>query len=159
MESPVPFTVDSSSHEVNNLFKLILDNLHEGVYFTDLERRITYWNKGAEALTGFSAQEVVGKRCADKILMHVNESGHMLCEGVCPLSRTLADGRAHEAEVYFHHKSGARVPAEVRVSPIWAKTVKLSGRSKSSMTTHGKGPCAKKLWSSRSWHLWIQLRK
>ncbi|MGO8814389.1 MAG: diguanylate cyclase domain-containing protein [Terriglobia bacterium] len=127
MESPVPFTVDSSSHEVNGLFKQILDNLHEGVYFTDLERRITYWNKGAEALTGFSAQEVVGKRCADRILMHVNDSGHLLCEGECPLSRTLADGRAHEAEVYFHHKSGARVPAEVRISPIRDKDGKVVG--------------------------------
>jgi len=43
----------------------LLDNLHDGVYFVDCERRITYWNRGAERITGYSADEVVGSRCSD----------------------------------------------------------------------------------------------
>ena len=53
MESPVPFSTGPYSDETNRQFKLILDNLHDGVYFTDLEQRITYWNKAAELLTGY----------------------------------------------------------------------------------------------------------
>ncbi|MCK4233508.1 diguanylate cyclase [candidate division WOR-3 bacterium] len=34
----------------NNNHRDILDNLFEGVYFTDINRRITFWNKGAEKL-------------------------------------------------------------------------------------------------------------
>ena len=108
----------SSSDDKNNLFKQVLDNLLDGVYFTDRERRITYWNQAAENISGFRAEEVIGKRCADNFLRHVDESGCLLCTGECPISRTLEDGRPHWAEVYLHHKSGHAVPVEVRVCPI-----------------------------------------
>ena len=118
MVSPVPSSPASSSDEMNSLFKRMLDNLFDGVYFTDLQRRITYWNQAAEHLTGYSAEEVVGRRCADNFLMHVDDSGCLLCEGECPLSRTMADGRPRRADVYLHHKQGHRVPVEVRVCPV-----------------------------------------
>ena len=41
----------------------LLDNLYDGVYFVDQNRRITYWNHGAETLTGYPASEAVGKEC------------------------------------------------------------------------------------------------
>jgi len=127
MESPVPFFPASSSDETNSLFKHVMDNLLDGVYFTDRERRITYWNQAAENLTGYSAEEVMGKRCADNFLMHVDDSRCLLCEGDCPVSRTIAEGRPHWAEVYLHHKSGHRVPVEVRVCPIRAKDGEITG--------------------------------
>jgi diguanylate cyclase (GGDEF)-like protein/PAS domain S-box-containing protein len=97
----------------------VVDSLPDGVYVTDRERRIIYWNHAAEALTGYSAQEVLGKQCSDNLLMHVDDSGCLLCQGDCPVSRTLEDGLPHRADVYVHHKSGHRVPVEVRARPIW----------------------------------------
>jgi len=96
----------------------LLDSLHDGVYFVDRDRRITYWNKGAEQLTGYVASEVIGKQCFDNLLMHVDDQGCALCLTGCPLARTIADGERREAEVYFRHKLGHRVPVCVRVSPI-----------------------------------------
>ena len=107
-----------SSDESNGLFKQVLDNLLDGVYFTDRDRRITYWNHAAENLTGYSAEAVIGTRCADNILVHVDDSGRQLCKEECPLSHTLADGCPHRGEIYLQHKSGHRVPVEVRVCPI-----------------------------------------
>jgi diguanylate cyclase (GGDEF)-like protein/PAS domain S-box-containing protein len=104
-------------HE-DGFYKALLDNLHDGVYFTDRDRKITYWNKGAERLTGYSADEIVGSRCADNILAHVDEEGCNLCEGSCPLAATMSDGGARQAEVFLHHKEGHRLPVLVRVSPI-----------------------------------------
>ena len=98
-----------------DVYREVLDYLADGVYFTDTERRIAYWNKGAEALSGFSPQEVVGKRCMDNLLMHVDAAGHELCKGGCPLSETIRDGNPREAEVFLHHKNGHRVPILVRV--------------------------------------------
>ena len=46
----------------NNL-KLVLDNLRDGVLAHDLNRRIFYFNKKAEEITGFSRNDVVGKDC------------------------------------------------------------------------------------------------
>jgi diguanylate cyclase (GGDEF)-like protein/PAS domain S-box-containing protein len=102
----------------NEIYRELLDYLADGVYFTDTERRIAFWNKGAEALTGFSRQEVIGHRCMDNLLMHVDAAGNELCKHGCPLSHTLRDGQMREAEVFLHHKNGHRVPVRVRVMPM-----------------------------------------
>jgi len=104
--------VSQSFHE------MLLDNLFEGVYFVDVHRRILYWNSGATGLTGFSAGEVVGRRCFDNLLQHVDNAGHQLCYDGCPLAQTIADGRSREAFLSLRHKNGHRVPVCVRVAPI-----------------------------------------
>jgi diguanylate cyclase (GGDEF)-like protein/PAS domain S-box-containing protein len=96
----------------------LLDSLYDGVYFVDAERSITYWNKGAERLTGYTATEALGKHCFDNFLMHVDDGGSQLCLLGCPLSMTIADGESREAQVFLRHKLGHRVPVSVRVSPI-----------------------------------------
>ena len=101
-----------------DLYRDLVENMHDGIYFVDRERRITYWNKGAERITGYSAAEVVGKSCADNILVHVDALGRQLCKGSCPLVASMADGAPHEAEVYLHHKQGHRLPVWVRTSPL-----------------------------------------
>jgi diguanylate cyclase (GGDEF)-like protein/PAS domain S-box-containing protein len=108
-------------------FRELVENLHDGVYFVDPERRITYWNRGAERISGYPAQEVRGSRCSDEILMHVDDAGTRLCEHSCPISATLVDGATREAAVYLHHKEGHRVPVRVRVAPIRDSVGKISG--------------------------------
>lgn len=103
----------------NDLYKSVLDNLYEGIYFVNLERRITYWNRGAERISGYSAAEVVGKECADNLLVHVDESGRCLCSADCPLVDVMKQNCAHkDDQVYLHHKAGHRVPVSVSISLI-----------------------------------------
>ncbi len=96
----------------------ILNSLHEGLYVLDRQRRIVFWNHGAESITGFDSQEVIGKCCADNILIHVDEAGTSLCGGFCPVAQTMDDGQFREAEVFLHHKQGHRIPVAVRVTPL-----------------------------------------
>jgi diguanylate cyclase (GGDEF)-like protein/PAS domain S-box-containing protein len=104
--------------EKDNLYRDLLDNMADGVYFTDPEGRITYWNKGAERLTGFRESEVVGKLCRDNLLMHVDKCGVGLCTSDCPVRATARDGLPRETDVYLHHKDGSRLPIHVRVTPL-----------------------------------------
>ena len=99
-------------------FKRILDNLHDGLYFVDRKRVITYWNKAAERISGFTAAEVVGKSCADNVLTHVDGHGCALCTGICPLAETMCDGKLRQSDIYLHHKDGHRIPVSVRASPL-----------------------------------------
>jgi diguanylate cyclase (GGDEF)-like protein/PAS domain S-box-containing protein len=99
-------------------YKELLDHMSDGVYFVDRERRIQYWNEGACRLTGYQAKDLVGKRCQDDILCHVDYAGKRLCQEDCPLTASIADGRQHEASVFLLHKQGRRVPVYVRVQPI-----------------------------------------
>ncbi len=96
----------------------LLENLADGVYFVDRQRRILYWNSGAEQITGFSAQEVLGRRCKDRLLNHCDESGTILCGESCPLLATINDGQQREAHVYLHHKDGHRKPVRVCAAAI-----------------------------------------
>jgi diguanylate cyclase (GGDEF)-like protein/PAS domain S-box-containing protein len=119
--NPFPEEVEGSFHQK------LLDNLHEGVYFVDRHRTILYWNKGAEDLTGYPAQEVLGRRCYDDILRHVAEDGCPMCTNRCPLADTIKDGQRRESEVYLHHKLGHRVAVSVRTSPITDNKGKIIG--------------------------------
>lgn len=96
------------------VYRSILQEMAEGVYFVDRERQITYWNPGAERITGYSADEVVGRSCSDGILRHVNDHGTQLCLAGCPLAGVMRDGSPRGADVYLHHRDGHRVPVTVR---------------------------------------------
>jgi diguanylate cyclase (GGDEF)-like protein/PAS domain S-box-containing protein len=108
-------------------YERIIESLHDGLYFVDRDRVITYWNKAAEQTSGYSADEVVGKSCSDNILTHVDSEGNSLCLGMCPLAATIADGRPREAELYMHHKDGHRIPVAVRVSALTDGDGKIIG--------------------------------
>lgn len=109
------------------VYRTILEQVEDGVYFVDLDRRITYWNAGAERITGYRAEEVQGHSCSEGILRHVTEGGYHLCAHGCPLAAVMSDGRSREASVYLHHKSGHRVPVVVMGSPIRGERGEIVG--------------------------------
>ena len=108
-------------------YRDLLDNIGDGVYFVDRERRILYWNEGASRLTGYKAEELLGRCCQDDILCHVDHTGKSLCHDDCPLSATISDGDFHEANVFLRHKQGRRVPVSVRVQPLRAADDSIIG--------------------------------
>ena len=116
-----------SENQTNGFYKQLMDSLYDGVYFVDRERRITYWNKSAERLTGYSAAEVMGRCCSDNLLVHVDDSGQQLCTTACPLSQTIGDGQPRDANVHLRHKLGHRVPVAVRVGPICDQQGRIIG--------------------------------
>lgn len=112
----------------NTLFhQYILDNLYDGVYVVAPDRKIMYWNNGAERITGYGSPEVIGKRCWDNLLIHVDSEGVNLCHTQCPLVETINDGKLREEEIYLHHKDGHRVPVLVRVLPLRGSDNQVAG--------------------------------
>jgi diguanylate cyclase (GGDEF)-like protein/PAS domain S-box-containing protein len=111
----------------DNLHRTIVENLADGVYLVDPDRKITYWNHGAELISGHSAGAVVGSHCFDNILGHVNAQGHSLCHTACPLAQTIADGNPREAFVWLKHADGHRKPVRVRTSPVRDGTGRIIG--------------------------------
>jgi len=111
----------------SSFYEKLLDSMHDGVYFVNRERKITYWNEGAERLTGYGATEALGKSCFDNFLGHVDENGRPLCTTGCPLSNVMLDGQARMAEFYLRHKEGHRVPISVRVLPMRNREGKIVG--------------------------------
>ena len=101
--------------------KVILDSLSDGVYVCDLDRRIMYWSKSAERITGWSAKDVVGRHCSDNILSHIDKDGHRLCgKEYCPLHRAMITATRSKGSllVYALGKDGRRIPMLVSVAPL-----------------------------------------
>jgi PAS domain S-box-containing protein/diguanylate cyclase (GGDEF)-like protein len=94
-------------------FRAILEILPHGVYVVDRERRLLFWNEGAEKITGYRSQEVIGRCCQDDLLMHCDTHGRVLCGSGCPLLATMHDGKPREAELLLRHRDGERVPVRV----------------------------------------------
>lgn len=108
-----------TSRDVDTSFAhSLLDTLFDAVYTVDRERRITSWSSGAEALTGYSASEAVGKICSDDFLMHTDDKDCLMCLGRCPFVEVLQAGRRNECELLLRHKDGHRMPVNIRVAPL-----------------------------------------
>lgn len=105
----------------------ILQELPIGVYYVDPQRRITFWNHGAERITGFLAGEMIGSACPDALLQHIDHTGRSLCTSGCPLSQAIRSGVSQEQDIFLHHKDGHRVPVHVRVQPIFNEAGKCIG--------------------------------
>lgn len=101
-----------------HFYRQVIDNLEEGVYFVDRDRKITYWNAGAERLTGYSSEEVVGQTCCRNILGHVTNTNDNVCGDGCPLVGAISAGKTTASAVYLRHKQGHRVAVRSKVTPV-----------------------------------------
>lgn len=98
----------------------ILNCMGDGVYVTDVERHILFWNKAAEQITGWKAEDLLGQSCFNSILSHIDKDGRRLCgRDHCPLHRSIVTGESSECPLMFAKKSdGARIPLQTTVAPL-----------------------------------------
>ena len=100
------------------MYRTILESLPIGICVVDAEKRIIFWNDGAERITERSPMEVLGHSCLDSIVPQCSESGCSHCIEECPLTAVLREGRSVEAGFFIHHKAGHRVPVHARTVPL-----------------------------------------
>lgn len=102
----------------DSVLVLMLNSLYDAIYIVDPKRIILFWNKAAEAMTGYSSEEVLGKSCKDDILNHIDENGVLLCRSACPIVKVLRSGGSTSAKVYPKSKEGKRFPVETHISAV-----------------------------------------
>ncbi|MBP8130081.1 MAG: sensor domain-containing diguanylate cyclase [Candidatus Hydrogenedentes bacterium] len=99
-------------------YENLLDQLNDGVFFLDPNQVITYWNRGAERISGFSRAEVIGQVLKPNFLGHLDKTAHPVFGEESPGALCLKDGQIREEELYIRHKNGQLVPVFTRISPI-----------------------------------------
>jgi diguanylate cyclase (GGDEF)-like protein/PAS domain S-box-containing protein len=118
----LPFRADPTS-----FYQTLLDGVRDGVYFVDRSLRILFWNKGAEALTGYRRTEVTGRSCRDTFTGHCPGSPLQPCGEDCPLVASLKDGLDREFDSLLLHKDGTWAPVTVRVLPLRDDSGEIAG--------------------------------
>lgn len=126
-ETSEDFTTSLDSAFYLDLEKQLQKIADVGVYFTNRERTIIYWNDGAEQLTGYKEKTVLGYKCWDNRLCHVDDAGRLLCEVSCPLLATIAGGDCREARVYLRHHDGYRQRVHAWIGPRYDERGDLIG--------------------------------
>ena len=111
----------------DDFWRRIVDTMSDGVYLVDMQRKITYWNKGASDISGYSAEEVIGRACQNNLLIHTDKNGCQLCLHGCPLTATFGDKVGRVMDVFLKHRNGHRVPVSVRTSPITDANGRVTG--------------------------------
>ena len=70
-----------------NLMMAILDSISEGVFTVDFNMKITYFNRAAERITGYTAREAIGKLCTDVFCSQGGSNEECVAE--CPMKKTF----------------------------------------------------------------------
>lgn len=94
------------------------DELFDGVYGVDRNKRIVFWNRGAEKITGYSRDEAMGKGCAACLGSIDSVTQEVLCDLSCPIAACLEGGQRQEGEALILHAEGRRIPVAVRTVPM-----------------------------------------
>jgi PAS domain S-box-containing protein len=99
----------------------ILESISDGVFTVDADWRITSFNRAAEAITGVSRREAIGRRCSD-----VFRSS--MCEVECPLRRTIKTRKPLIGRTgYIINAQGNRIPISVSTAVLRDGSGHVSG--------------------------------
>jgi diguanylate cyclase (GGDEF)-like protein/PAS domain S-box-containing protein len=100
------------------IYQTVLDSLETGVYIVDRNRRIRFWNGGAEQITGYLRQDVVGRFLRDHLLTTIDEAKDLDSDTSDPINLVFRDGKSSIMDVSILHKNGYRVPVVLHTNPI-----------------------------------------
>ncbi len=105
----------------------VLDTLWEGVFITDRNGRLRFWSRGAERLTGYTAEEVASGPSCEEFLLGPDEDGAAGPKRPRPVALTLVDGTPHEVSAVVRHKGAEGFPARIRTSTLRSSDGKVTG--------------------------------
>jgi diguanylate cyclase (GGDEF)-like protein/PAS domain S-box-containing protein len=101
-----------------DFFRSILENLHLAVYVIGRDGKILFWNDGAERITGYLRQDVIGHAFSDNFLGENDGNEGNVADAPSPISLVHRDGKSIQAQVSLRHKSGHRIPVQLWAFPI-----------------------------------------
>jgi len=118
------------------IYQTVLDGLETGVYIVDRNRRIRFWNEGAEKITGYLRQDVVGHFLREHLLTTSDASKDLDSAADDPINLAFRDGKPSLMNVSILHKDGYLFPIVLRTNPIRNSRGAVIGASESFEKSH-----------------------
>jgi len=98
--------------EPDKFFNVILSSIADGVFTTDNDGKITFMNKAAEEITGFSSKEAIGHYCFDVFRADI-------CQSRCALKETLKTKKeVINLPASILKKGGQKVPISISTAVL-----------------------------------------
>jgi PAS domain S-box-containing protein len=99
----------------------LLDQVQEAVIATDLAGRVVYWNRFAEMLYGWSAEEAIGRNVVE---LNGSPEARVDAENVM---NVLRHGGMWSGEITLKRRDGTTFPAHVSDGPLYDEAGSLIG--------------------------------
>ena len=94
-------------------YKNLFDNANDAIIIEDLQNRVTSWNKSAEKIFGFSAQEVIGKNLSELLV-----PPELLEERQQQVNDAVAGRGISGIETIHMRKDGTKIDVNFTISPL-----------------------------------------
>jgi PAS domain S-box-containing protein len=105
----------------DHFFNVILDSVADGVFTIDEKSEITFFNRAAEEITGFTKEEALGHNCFD--IFRAN-----ICQTNCALKETIKTGREIiNLPINIINKDGKKLPISVSTAVLRDEKGKIIG--------------------------------
>jgi len=102
-------------------FEAVVQSISDGVMTVDRDWRITYFNRAAEEITGYSRSEVLGRYCHEVLRSD-------LCRDACPIRHTVETGKpVGGLVVYISDRNGDKCPVSVSTALFRDRDGRLLG--------------------------------
>ncbi|WP_457573039.1 sigma 54-interacting transcriptional regulator [Desulfolithobacter sp.] len=103
-------TFRDNTHSIRE--SMILASIADGVFTVDKNWRITSFNAAAEAITGWNAEDALGKSCGE--VFHSS-----ICGKNCAIAESLYSGTpVANRSITIRDKNGEKVPISISASPL-----------------------------------------
>jgi PAS domain S-box-containing protein len=123
---PIDRPRGGGSAEQNDLFRLLIESIREyAIFVLDPEGNVLTWNPGAQAMKGYTRDEIVGQHFSKFYLPEAVQSGWPQRE----LVLAQKEGRFAD-EGWRVRKDGTSFWASVIITPLRSKSGELSGFAK-----------------------------
>ena len=98
--------------KTDRFFNMIFNSIADGVFTTDGEGRITFFNKAAEEITGFLSGEAIGRYCYEIFRADI-------CQSRCALKEVLkTEKEIINFPVTILSKDGKRIPISISAAVL-----------------------------------------
>ena len=105
----------------DHFFNVILDSVADGVFTIDQKSEITFFNRAAQEITGFTKEEALGHNCFD--IFRAN-----ICQTSCALKETIKTGREIiNLPINIINKDGKELPISVSTAVLRDEKGKIIG--------------------------------
>jgi PAS domain S-box-containing protein len=113
--------LQEDERHLRRMVSALMDRSIIATYIVSPDRTILYWNEAAEKITGYQRAYMVGHRCHETSLNHIDEKGCNLCQGDCPFLKVLRTNRSSFKDIYLHKKDGSLLKVRAFFTPLSAE--------------------------------------
>ncbi len=112
-------SINDQQRETRRL-ALVAKRALDSIIMSDTQGRILWVNEGFTRMTGYSLEQVIGRRPAD----FLNGPDTSLATSD-EIANAIADGRSHRAEIINYTATGKRIWVETNIAPVFDQNGKM----------------------------------